>query len=139
MRNIILTLTLCLVTLNTAAEIKVDRAYVPALPPTAMTLAAYFTITNEGETDRVLMKVESDLFGMVHLHHTMMKDGVASMHSIHKLVIKAGDTIELSPGGMHVMLMKPKGVIADEEAVPLVLVFEDGERLPVKATVQKIN
>lgn len=139
MKKYILSFLIYWVAIVATADVKVEQAYIPKLPPTANNVAAYFKVTNEGNKPRVLLGVESIAFAMAHYHHTKVKEGVASMESMHKLIIPAGESIIFEPGGMHVMLMKPKDALATKMEIPLVLLFEDGERLSVSAIVRAIN
>jgi len=121
------------------AELRVDNAYLPALPPTAMTMAAYLTITNTGDSDRTITGISAELFSMAHLHKTVMEDGISKMGMMHKLIIKPGQTVSMEPGGLHIMLMRPKkGAVAKGE-VPITLTFSDGETLSVVAEIRSIN
>jgi copper(I)-binding protein len=63
------------------------------------------------------------------------------MAAVAGLELPAGKTVELKPGGFHVMLMDLKQTMKDGDSVPMTLVVEgkDGKRetlelkLPVRA------
>ena len=65
------------------------------------------------------------------------------MRSVPKLALPAGQTIELKPGGYHVMLMDLKAPVATDQQVPLTLVFEAQgglrEQVELKASARTLN
>ncbi|MBX2837805.1 MAG: copper chaperone PCu(A)C [Gammaproteobacteria bacterium] len=139
MKKILCGVCLWLLTFSSWADIKIDNAYVPKMPPASMAYAAYLTLTNTGVEPRTLVSVISSDFDLAHLHRTVMKEGKSSMKGIHRLVIEAGETVSFEPGGMHVMLMKPKEPIAKQGKIPLVLTFDDGEKIEIMAAVKFIE
>jgi copper(I)-binding protein len=104
---------------------------------TAMTGAGYLAITNNGTTAERLLAVEAE-FPRVMVHDTKMEDGVASMFHIDAIDIAPGETVELKPGGKHVMFM---GLDGDPfeigEEVKATLVFETAGRLDVVFKVEE--
>lgn len=122
-----------------AGDLSVSDAVVPLMPPGTMVHAAYLTITNDSDVTRSLIGVSAEGFGMAHVHKSMDQDGMAMMTALHQLDIKAGQSVELKPGGLHIMLMHPASPVKNGQTVPLVLQFSNGEALPVSATVQRLN
>lgn len=120
-----------------ADGIKVENAYVPIAPPSAMSHAAYMTLENTGEVMRSLIGVSAKGYGMTHLHESKETDGVAVMSMLHQLDIASGQSVALKPGSFHVMLMRPKGPIALGDSVALTLSFANGEEIAVTATVKE--
>lgn len=88
----------------------------------AMTGAGYLTITNTGSTDDQLLAVSAD-FPRVTLHRTQVENHIATMQAHERIVIPAGETVTLEPGGYHVMFM---GLDGDP--------FEVGEEIPATLT-----
>lgn len=126
----------CAATAN-ADGIKVENAYVPIAPPAAMSHAAYLKLENSGETTRSLVGVSAEGYGMTHLHESKETDGVAVMSMLHQLDIAPGQSVELKPGGFHVMLMRPEGPTVLGDTVTLTLSFANGEEIAVTATVKE--
>jgi threonine dehydrogenase-like Zn-dependent dehydrogenase len=60
-----------------------------------------------------------------------MENGVMKMRAIPKLALPAGKTVDLKPGGYHVMLMDLTQPLKDGETVPVTLIFadKDGKRV----------
>jgi copper(I)-binding protein len=97
--------------------------------------AGYLTISNPGGQPDALIAAASPLAGSVELHETTTMSGMAGMQPVSKIEIPAGATVELKPGGYHLMLMNPKpltvGATADIE-----LTFEKAGKVMVKAEVK---
>lgn len=119
----------------TGPDLAVRDAWVRPTPPGAHMTAAYMAITNNGSTTAVLTGVSSPQFGEAEIHTTVMADGVARMRHQPRLEIPAGGTVEMAPGGLHVMLMQPLASAKAQGPVSLVLTFEDGRNLSVEAPV----
>lgn len=120
-------------------ELSVRDAYVPLMPPASKTYAAYMSIVNASERNRTITKVSADGFGMTHLHNSVEKDGVASMELLHMLEIPAGETVILSPGARHIMLMMRSKKVSKGDMIKITLSFSDGEVVTVEAVVREFN
>jgi copper(I)-binding protein len=100
------------------------------LPPGAMPMAAgYGKIRNDCRTAVVVIGAGSKAFGDVSLHETTLVEGISRMREVERLPIAAGATVELKPGGLHLMLMQPEVPLAKGGQVPLRLSLEDGRKV----------
>lgn len=125
---------------DTAAEapdpITVDEAWVKAAED-GMT-AAFGQITNTGEEDVTLTEVESSVSDDIELHQTS-EDGTGGMSMEEKeggFLIAAGDTLDLSPGGDHIMFMDFDGPLSAGDTVDLTLIFADGSEVEFDAQIR---
>ncbi|MCX7265278.1 MAG: copper chaperone PCu(A)C [Betaproteobacteria bacterium] len=93
--------------------------------------------------DVKLIEAKSPVAGVVEVHEMAMEAGVMKMRAVPGLALPAGQSVELKPGGYHVMLMDLKGQVKEGDVVPLTLVVEgkDGKRqtLEVKATARAMT
>jgi copper(I)-binding protein len=105
-------------------------------PPQGMDRPAggYLVITG-GSTADALLSARSDAAAMVEVHETTTDaSGMSGMHAIPRLDIPAGATVELKPGGYHLMLMEPvAGAIEVGKTVELELTFEHAGVVVVQA------
>lgn len=124
-------------TIANADTLKIAGAYVPVAPPGVMAHAAYLTLENTSEATRSLIGVTAEGYGMTHLHESKETDGVAVMSMVHQLDIAPGQKVELKPGGFHIMLMRPSGMKAVGDTVPLTLSFANGQEVRVEAVVKE--
>ncbi len=70
-------------------------------------MAAYMTIENPGESARRITAISSDDFAKIEIHRSTLEKGVARMEQMESLPIEPGSSVELSPGGIHLMLLEP--------------------------------
>lgn len=87
-----------------------------------------------------LLSVASPLAGVAEIHEMAMDGNVMKMRAVTAVDLPAGKTVELKPGGYHVMLMELKQPLKAGEAVPVTLVVEGAggkrETIEVKAVVK---
>lgn len=119
-------------------DLVIDHPIAFATARTAQTAGGFMTITNAGETDDRLVAVEAD-FPRVEIHTSEMDGDVARMMQLEDgVVIPAGHSIMLEPGGMHVMFMGLGGDPFEVgETVPATLIFEVAGRLDVTFSVEE--
>lgn len=91
-----------------------------------------------------LVEVRSPVAGVAEVHEMAMEQNVMKMRALPAgLALPAGKTVELKPGGYHVMLMDLKGPVKAGDVVPVTLVFEgkDGRResVDIKALVRPLG
>lgn len=98
--------------------------------PAAMPMAAgYATLSNSGDAPLTVLAVQSDAFRMGALHDTVIENGVARMRKLHRLVIAPGETVELAPGGRHLMLMEAREDLPASGRIPVRFLLSDGRRV----------
>jgi len=85
------------------------------------------TLYSDGNV--VVVAAGSKAFGDVSLHETTLVDGVSRMRAVERLPIAAGATVELKPGGLHLMLMQPEVALKAGAQLPLRLSLEDGRKV----------
>lgn len=76
--------------------------------PGRMMSAAYLSLTNNSRHAIRINRVSSPNFAAVELHESSIEDGVAKMRPVEELVIAPDSKVALQPGGLHLMLMRPK-------------------------------
>jgi copper(I)-binding protein len=72
---------------------------------------------------------------MAEIHESVVKDGMATMPAVAALEIPAGGTVELKPGGFHIMLMGLKAPLKKGDMIMLELTFEHAGKEEVVANV----
>lgn len=119
-----------------AVDIQVSEAWVRAAPPGAIMLAGYMTLHNEGGQPLRLVSVESDAFGMVEAHRTLVEDGVSRMRPAGDIAIPAHQSIRFAPSGLHLMLMQPTRTVKSGDVLHFRLHFSDGRTREVAFQVR---
>lgn len=74
-----------------------------------------------------LVGVSSPVAGIAEIHEMKMDKDVMRMAPVPALELPAGKTVELKPGGLHLMLMDLKTTIQKGDRVPLVLTLQDAK------------
>lgn len=121
---------------ETTAAITVEDPWVKAAED-GMT-SSFGLLTNEGEEDVTLTAVESSISDAIELHETADDgSGTMSMNEVEGgFPIAAGETLELAPGGNHIMFMDFDGPLAAGDTVDITLVLSDGSRIEYDAAVR---
>ena len=97
------------------------------------------TIENKGKDADRLLSASSPAAGIVEIHEMKMANGMMQMREVTGLEIKPGATVELKPGGYHVMLMDLKTPLKQGESVPVTLKFEKAGAVEVKASIEAMG
>ena len=116
-------------------KVRVESAWVRAAPPGAMMLAGYMILRNDGKTPVRFDWAQSDVFGMVELHRTLIVNGVSTMRPAGDQTIPVGGSLRFEPGGLHLMLMQAQHEPKVGDKVRFRLHFADGSTLDVVALV----
>ncbi len=115
----------------------VKNAWIREAPPGASMMAGYLTIENTSQHDNALVAVSSPVFSHVMIHRSETVDGIARMHHLERLPLPAGGSVDLAPGGYHLMMPTPAAQPTAGERIPLTLHFADQSELQVMAPVKK--
>jgi copper(I)-binding protein len=115
----------------------VQDAWVRATPGVDVA-AVYLTLHNGGAQPAVVIGVSSPAAETAMIHETMLVNGQSRMRAHEPLEIGAGETVRLTPGGLHIMLHQLKRPLAAGDEVPLVLRLEGGANLTVTARVRPL-
>ncbi len=94
-------------------------------------------------SDMALVAAASPVAKVVEIHEMKQEGGVMKMNAVDRVALPAGKTVELRPGGFHVMLMDLAQPLKEGDTVPLTLTFEDKagkkQTVEVKAPVRALT
>jgi copper(I)-binding protein len=121
-----------------ASPLKAENGWVRWLPAN-LPAAGYVVIRNDGDKPVKLVGADSPDYGMAMLHRSTQKNGSDSMEMVDAIGIPAHGSIQLAPGGYHLMLTDTKHAIKPGDTVHLSLHFDDGETLQVTWPVRPAN
>lgn len=140
-RTLVLAAAMLAATAASHAQVTVKDAWIRATVPQQQATGAFMQLSAAKDTK--LVAASSPLTPVVEVHEMAMKDNVMTMRQIPGVDLPAGKTVELKPGGYHVMLMNLKQQVKEGDTVPLTLTFEskDGKRdtMDVKVPVRALN
>lgn len=98
--------------------------------------AAYLTITNKGTGDDRLVGVSVPEPAKASVHATENRSGITHMREMNPgVAVPAGVTIELKPGGTHVMITGLQAPLRRGETLRLSLRFEKSGDKPIDVRV----
>ena len=101
--------------------------------------AAYFTVSNMLKTDAKVVGVMADVAKRAELHTHRMDGEIMRMRPLENIVVPAGASVTLKPGGHHVMLMGLTRKLKEGDSFPLTVVFANGNKQQVSVKVGKIG
>lgn len=144
MNKLLLTLTLSAAALAAQAQTTVKDAWVRGTVPQQKATGIFAQITSTAGGKLVGVAVDPALAGVVEIHEMAMDGNVMKMRALPAgLDLPAGKTVELKPGGYHVMLLDLKKALKDGDTVAVTFTVEgkDGkkEAVEVKAPVRPLG
>jgi len=117
--------------------IAVSDAWVRAPTGLGTLTAAYFEITNSGAQPDTLLRVSVPAATSAMLHQSSTgPDGVTSMLPVPTLVVPAGATVTLAPGGYHLMVDGAPASLVAGDHLEIDLEFEHAGTVMVEAEVR---
>ena len=108
------------------AQVSVSAPWVRATVAEQKATGAFMKLTATDATR--LIEAKSPVAGSVEIHEMTMDNNIMKMRAITGLDIPQGASVELKPGGYHVMLLDLKQTLKEGATVPITLVFEDKDK-----------
>lgn len=121
-----------------ASGIKIENAWVKAVPKGATMSAAYFEIFNENKNAVDLIRASSTYSETVEIHTHLHEDGIMKMRQVPKLTIKGNGKTILRPMSDHIMFIGLRREIKKTEVIDLTLEFSNGDKIDLKVPVKKL-
>lgn len=123
-------------TATTVGTLEISGGFARATLPNQPAGGGYMTITNSGTEDDRLIAVATEIAGMAEVHEMRMDGDVMRMREVAGgLVIPAGETVVLEPGGYHLMLMALNQPLIEGESFAVTLIFEKAGTVEVMLEV----
>jgi hypothetical protein len=121
---------------SAGAQVTVDEAWVRATVPGQPVAGAYLKIRSAQAA--ALVAVRTPVTARAEIHEMRMEGGVMKMRPMTRIELPAGKTVELKPGGYHLMLMNIAKPLRPGETVPITLVIEgrDGKRQEMRVEAE---
>ena len=117
-------------------DLVVSNAWVREGPPGVRMMAAYLEIENATLSPRTLRGASSLAFSAVEIHTTIIENGIARMRHVPDLAIAPGQSAQLQPGAMHLMLMGPVKALKAGDCVEIELDFGEHGALSAQFPVR---
>jgi copper(I)-binding protein len=117
----------------TVGSIEISGPFTRATLPNAPVAGGFLTLTNTGSEDDRLVSATSAIARQTQIHEMAMEGDVMKMRELADgLVIPAGGSVELAPGGLHLMFMGLETAIAEGDKVAVTLNFEKAGEVTIE-------
>lgn len=120
-----------------SAGLELQDSWVRALPPTQANTAAYMTLVNQSDTPVEIAGANADVAQSVEIHTTREIDGYMRMEQLPGPSLAPGESLQLAPGGTHLMLLELSHMPIPGETVRLCLELAGGGDVCTNAPVRK--
>jgi hypothetical protein len=120
-------------------SLKVENPRVRLLPPMQKATGGFMKISNTSDKAIKLLSAASDVSKVVELHTHIKEAGMMKMRKVEYIEVPANGVTMLKPGSYHVMFIDLIKPLKLNQIVNIELVFDNGEKLAVKAPVKKIE
>jgi periplasmic copper chaperone A len=133
-RRLVVLAPLVLAAAPVLAQVQVNEPWVRATVAQQSATGAFMKI---GSTEALrLVAARSPAARTVEIHEMAMVGDLMKMRAVTGIDLPAGGSVELKPGGYHVMLIDVTAPIAAGATVPITLVFEDAKQQRREVAVQ---
>lgn len=123
------------------AQVDVTDPWVRATVPQQTATGAFMRL--QSTQGARLLAAQSPVANTVEIHEMKMVDSVMKMRAVTGVDLPAGQTVELKPGGYHIMLLELKRQMKEGDSVPLTLVVEGADKkresIEVRAVVRPLT
>ena len=120
---------------DTQGELEIIGATIPLAPASASVNAGYVKFTNTSDKDVEFHNFTSPVYDSVEMHITENRSGSAKMKQVSKILVPANSSIELKPGGAHLMLIGPRRDVQAGEQILMIAQDSLERRFMLKFTV----
>ena len=123
-----------------AGDLVISQGWSRATPGGAKVAGGYLTITNKGSVTDRLLSGSADVSGKIEVHEMATANGVMTMRPLNDgLAIEPGQTVQLAPGGYHLMMMDLKAPLKQGDKVPVTLQFAKAGAVKLTLDVQPVG
>ena len=135
-RLALLSLTTALVgTAAWAQNVQVQNPWVRATVQGQKASGAFMSLTASAGTR--LKSVSTPVAGVAQVHEMRLEGDIMKMQALDTgLELPAGKTVDLKPGGYHIMLMDLKMPLVKDSSIPMTLVFVDARGVESKTELK---
>jgi copper(I)-binding protein len=122
-----------------AGAIEIGHPWSRATAPGAPVAGGFLKLTNTGAEADTLVAATFEAANRVEIHEMAVVDGVMKMRALPAgIEVKPGATVELKPGGYHIMFMDLKRGLTKGETVKGTLEFKKAGKVDVEFAVEAL-
>lgn len=124
------------ITLSAQAQLTLESFWIRAMPPGQPMTAGYGTIINSSDGPTTILGASVTFADKVEFHETITVDDAVRMQPMGNLTLEAGESLTLTPGGAHLMIMGITTMPSEGANVALCVQTSD-EEVCTKAPVMR--
>ena len=118
-----------------AGAIAIGHPYARATAAGQPTAGGFLKLANGGAADK-LLSVTVSVSASAELHEMKMEGDVMRMRQVDGIALPAGKSVELRPGGFHIMFVGLKAPLKAGDKFPMKLKFEKAGEVEVMVNVE---
>ena len=119
-----------------ASGVRVDDPWTRATAPGQKVAGGFMRLT--ADADLMLVGGSSPVSAHFELHTMHMDGGVMVMREVESIPLPKDKTVELKPGGLHIMFIGLKAPLGEGDSFPMTLRFEKAGEVTVHVKVQPV-
>lgn len=114
--------------------LEISQAWARPMPPGSTVGAGYAHLRNAGSRPLSISSLSSPVAQRVEIHSMSLQDGQMQMREV-KVALAPGESLDLAPGGSHLMFFGVPAPFAPGQRVALTLQLDDGQEQRVELLV----
>ncbi len=118
-----------------ADNLRISPAHAPATPTGAPTAVVYLSVHNIGAVSDRLVRASTPIAAQAELHRSQLDGGIMRMRPLAGVDLPVGGSIEMSSGGLHLMLIGLRHPLKPGEHFALRLEFARAGVLDTEVSV----
>jgi periplasmic copper chaperone A len=128
-------------TVTADGKLGIEGAWARPTPEGTSISAGYLKITNRGDKPDTLLGASTPAANSAELHESAVDaEGVMTMRPVENgLEIKPGQTVELKPAGVHIMILGVKAPLKEGQTVAVTLDFKSAGKVEVPFVVKPLG
>jgi copper(I)-binding protein len=125
-------------TVTADGKLAIEGAWARPTPEGTSISAGYLKITNRGDKPDTLLGASTPAANSAELHESAVDaEGLMIMRPVENgLEIKPGQTVELKPAGVHIMILGIKTPLKEGQTIPVTLNFKSAGKIEVPFAVK---
>lgn len=120
-------------------DIEIKGAWARATPAKAPAGGAFVTIANTGAATDNLLGASAGVAKTVELHTHIAQGDVMRMVAVGSIEIQPGKSVDMAPGGLHIMLIGLHQPLKEGSSFPLELDFARAGKVTVTVDVAPVG
>ena len=125
---------------QTNGTIIIDQPVARPTPPGSKVGAGYLRVTNTSSTPDRFLGGTTDRAQRIEVHEMTVTDNIMRMRALENgIEIKPGQTVELKPGGLHLMFVNLAAPFKNGDQFKASLVFEKAGNIEVEFKIGPVS